>query len=430
MKSERIAPDPITNSMAELSKLEYEKRGRAFLLVVLLAACGIALSQTRDYKRPHRESPEDVMARYRVFDAEEFRKTYRITVGRFNKLLKKFKWQRKADGSGRLQTYPSIMILSALRQLASGNSSLMFAAKDYGISRQSMDLYLMRFCDRLIKLYSKEYLEFKWEEVVKTNEEVHGVPGMLGSLDCTHIKWNMCPAGYKGSYSGRKKRPTVILEAVVDAKLRFVHHFVGYPGACNDLNVLRGSPIMELIESDKYPKVSYKLGEEEFERPFIMVDGIYPKWSLFSSTVPHPTNERERLYKTFQEALRKDVERAFGILKKQWKILFHPVLKKRRSFFNKIVIACLILHNMNVEDNNYDFKQDDEEEFEAFEADHFLPPEDHDQDLRQEEVDLLVSNLQRRRNMVEIEDENEHWRLFRALSQVVLEKKKRKRKRK
>ena len=71
--------------------MELEKKARAFGLVVLLAAVGVALSQTRDYKRHHRESAEDVMARYRTFDAEEFRKTYRIKVSRFNQLLKEIK---------------------------------------------------------------------------------------------------------------------------------------------------------------------------------------------------------------------------------------------------------------------------------------------------------------------------------------------------
>jgi hypothetical protein len=45
--------------------------------------------------------------------------------------------------------------------------------------------------------------------------EERGFPGMMGSLDCMHWCWKNFPVADHGSYTGKEKEPTVVLEAVV-----------------------------------------------------------------------------------------------------------------------------------------------------------------------------------------------------------------------
>ena len=45
------------------------------------------------------------------------------------------------------------------------------------------------------------------------NEE-RGWPGMLGSIDCMHWRWKNCPVASAGQYTGHKRKPTIVLEAV------------------------------------------------------------------------------------------------------------------------------------------------------------------------------------------------------------------------
>ncbi len=33
----------------------------------------------------------------------------------------------------------------------------------------------------------------------------HGEPGMVGSLDCMHIGWYLCPVALQGQYEGKEK---------------------------------------------------------------------------------------------------------------------------------------------------------------------------------------------------------------------------------
>jgi hypothetical protein len=66
------------------------------------------------------------------------------------------------------------------------------------------------------------------------------------------------------------------------------------------------------------------------------------------STSPnkYSSEEGERLLSRTIESLRKDIECAFGILKKRWKCLKHPIYLKRKRDVDCIFITCCILSNM------------------------------------------------------------------------------------
>ena len=52
------------------------------------------------------------------------------------------------------------------------------------------------------------------EDVIRLTNlhfEKHGVPGMLGSIDCTHFFWKNFPMGWQGHYQGKEKKPTIVI---------------------------------------------------------------------------------------------------------------------------------------------------------------------------------------------------------------------------
>jgi len=51
---------------------------------------------------------------------------------------------------------------------------------------------------------------------------------------------------------------------------------------------------------------------------YYLVDGIYPDWLTFLKTIPVPQGPRRKLFAKYQEVVRKDVERAFGVLKSRF----------------------------------------------------------------------------------------------------------------
>jgi hypothetical protein len=53
-----------------------------------------------------------------------------------------------------------------------------------------------------------------------------------------------------------------------------------------------------------------------------------------------------------QEGARKDVERAFGVLQARWDIIKNPVRHWDLGVITNIMMACIIMHNMIIEDEN------------------------------------------------------------------------------
>ena len=68
---------------------------------------------------------------------------------------------------------------------------------------------------------------------------------MIGSLDCSHTWWKNCPVAWQGSFKGKEKKPSIVLEAMCDYHMYFWHTSYGYCGTLNDINVLSLSPLFE-----------------------------------------------------------------------------------------------------------------------------------------------------------------------------------------
>ncbi|KAL9682558.1 hypothetical protein QQ045_014359 [Rhodiola kirilowii] len=147
---------------------------------------------------------------------------------------------------------------------------------------------------------------------------------MIGSIDYMHWEWMNCPTSWQGSHSGRKGRPTIILEAVASYDTWIWHSFIVVPGAQNDLNVLHQSDIFNPLLAGISPQTTYKVNGRTCNNSYYLADGIYPRYSSFVKSIPNP------------QTYRKDVESCFGILQFQWAILRHS--------------ACIILNNIIVEE--------------------------------------------------------------------------------
>uniref|UniRef100_A0A0D3A674 DDE Tnp4 domain-containing protein n=1 Tax=Brassica oleracea var. oleracea TaxID=109376 RepID=A0A0D3A674_BRAOL len=73
------------------------------------------------------------------------------------------------------------------------------------------------------------------------------------------------------------------------------------------------------------------------------------------------------LFAQRQEAVRKDVERAFGVLQARFAIVKNPALFWDKVKIGKIMRACIILHNMIVEDERDGYTQFDVSDFQQAE---------------------------------------------------------------
>jgi Plant transposon protein len=51
---------------------------------------------------------------------------------------------------------------------------------------------------------------------------------------------------------------------------------------------------------------------------YCLADGIYPRWRIFIASITNPRTVKEKAFSKQQEAVRKCVERVFGVLFQQF----------------------------------------------------------------------------------------------------------------
>ncbi|GKA32124.1 RNA-directed DNA polymerase, eukaryota [Tanacetum coccineum] len=85
-------------------------------------------------------------------------------------------------------------------------------------------------------------------------------------------------------------------------------------GANNDLNVLYGSPLFDDELVDTAPECPFVVNGHTYRKCYYLADGIYPAWFTFVKSFSVARDEKSLKFKRVQEAARKDIERAFGVL--------------------------------------------------------------------------------------------------------------------
>ena len=104
-------------------------------------------------------------------------------------------------------------------------------------------------------------------------------------------------------------------------------------------------------------------------------------------------------FKAAQESARKDVERAFGVLKQRWSILRNHARGWSSAKLRNIMYTCIILHNMILEDDGNAICGGDEIK----------------EDLVADELQTQISDEQRPTNVQEVRCRVKHSLLNTAL---------------
>jgi hypothetical protein len=104
------------------------------------------------------------------------------------------------------------------------------------------------------------------------------------------------------------------------------------------------------MTSGRMPPVNYTVNGHAYNFSYYLADGIYPNWPTFVKAIRHPYEEKKVYFTQMQESCRKDIERAFGVLQARWAVLRGPAYGWDRNHLTEIMTACIIMHNMIVED--------------------------------------------------------------------------------
>ncbi|XP_064462179.1 uncharacterized protein LOC135372507 [Ornithodoros turicata] len=240
----------------------------------------------------------------------------------------------------------------ALYKLASCGESRC-AASLFGVHKSTVHNCVYLFCYTLRKQFLSQFIRMPDHDEATVIAQRFllkcGIPQVIGAVDGTHIPVLPPSVGYR-DYVNRKGWPSLVLQAVVDDRMRFRNIYCALPGSAHDASVLKSSRLYT-DNSQLIPQVHRDVRGTLV--PYVILgDPAYPllPWLI----KPFPQSRRltaeQELFNERLSAGRVIVEHAFGRLKSRWRC----VMKRtdiNYKFVPTLVVAVSVLHNI-CEDSN------------------------------------------------------------------------------
>ena len=115
--------------------------------------------------------------------------------------------------------------------------------------------------------------------------------------------------------------------------------------------------VVSRLTEGKAPPCHYNVNGHEYNMGYYLVDGIYPPWATFVSTISNPVGQKKAHSAQRQEPARKDIERAFGVLQAHYAVVRGRAKQVGSGDLvggDDMLCDQLIMHNMTVEDERDD----------------------------------------------------------------------------
>lgn len=239
----------------------------------------------------------------------------------------------------------STQVLVALRYYATG--SMQRVAGDlHGISQPSVSRCVSAVSASLTRLAST-YIKFPTDEATQRhvmNEfyKTAAFPNVLGCVDGTQIAI-LAPSSNEQVYVCRKGFHSLNVQAICDAKLRFMNIVAKYPGSAHDAFIWRNCAVHHHLQQHTTSGV----------QKWLLGDSGYPLSQFLMTPVTHPSTVAENNYNKKHSQTRNAIERAFGVLKMRFRCLHNTggCLQSPPSSCTKIITACAVLHNICIENS-------------------------------------------------------------------------------
>ena len=294
-----------------------------------------------------------------VYDERDFKRRFRCSRNVFNmiadKLIGQYPFIQMKDACGVPGIRPLCRLVACFRHIAYGDATDR-EDENMRMSEDSLRNTVKSFCKLMIQEFGPHYLNRypnnnEKTKILEANKR-RGFPGMFGSWDCKHFVWNRCPMRWQGQYQGHSEggKRTLILEAVTDHRRYMWYANFGDAGSLNDINVLDRSSIVGAMIDGSLDTTAppYDINGTRRDWMYFLADGIYPDWAIFVKTFSDPVDPKAKKFATAQEAIRKDVECAFGILVQKFQVLQRPLLKWYLEDISNLLHACVIIYNMTI----------------------------------------------------------------------------------
>lgn len=231
---------------------------------------------------------------------------------------------------------PHLQVLLALAAMASGSHQVV-VADCFDVSQTLVGQCLARVAQAIAGLVH-QYIRFPTgDDLQKVREDFYaiaGMPGVIGCIDCTHIAIRRPTCDDSEIFRCRKGYFSLNIQAICGPDLMFFNIVARWPGSVHDARIFDNSRIRDELHDGRLP--GHLLG-----------DSGYANRRYLLTPLLSPNGQKQEQYNTSHIKTRNTIERAFGVLKRRFSCLGHPMRTELKTT-QAIIVASAILHNIAI----------------------------------------------------------------------------------
>lgn len=302
------------------------------------------INEVRNVLRQRRRRPKIYRKRTDPLDKYsdiEFKKIYRIPKDLCRQLIIMVKNRLDEDEEVEEKRGGAIsvdlQVLATMRYLAKG-AYQQDVADLHGISQSRLSVIIARIV-RVISTYLPEYIKFPTEgnkirDLKAGFFEIAGMPGIVGAIDCTHIRIKNPGGEHPALYINRKGFFSLNVQVVCDSKCRIMDIVARWRGSAHDSRIWDLSSLKNKFQNGEIQGI-------------LVGDGGYAATNYMLTPILNPLGQREERYNAAHIRTRNCIERLFGQWKSKFRCLYNCI-NVSLDTAKATIVAAAVLHNMHL----------------------------------------------------------------------------------
>nr|XP_058960243.1 putative nuclease HARBI1 [Pocillopora verrucosa] len=282
------------------------------------------------------------------YDDEAFRLRFRLRKDSVSDLVKILAKDLEHQTRRGLLLTPMQQVLIALRFYATGTFQRVIGDL-FGVSVFAACRVIHKV-SRAIAKQKRQFLSIPGNlaDVKRKFYDVGNFPGVIGAIDCTHVRV-ICPNKENAmAFVNRKQFYSINVQAVCDSDAFITNIVARWPGSTHNSRIFENSNIAEKLRDG----VLFGI---------LLSDSGYACRAYLLTPILKPKNAGEVRYNTAHRRTRCVIERCFGLLKRRFPCL-HLGLRTALPNILVIIVATAVLHNFALIHREQDFDEDIEDE--------------------------------------------------------------------
>ena len=267
----------------------------------------------------------------------KFMERYRLSKTVVVKVLEEIQHRLEYPTQRNFPVTPMQQLLLALRFYATGSFHVI-VGDIVGISKATA-CRIVHKVSAAIAALRPYYIVFpeaqERQKIVANFYNIANFPGVVGAIDCTHIKIQS-PGGNRSElYRNRKGYFSLNIQTVCDATLLIRDIVARWPGSVHDSTIFNNSRLFAEFET------------ERIQDCLLLGDSGYPLRRYLLTPFLRPEIRSQQNYNSAHIRTRNCIERMYGVWKRRFPVLSMGLRTKVEKSLT-IIIATAVLHNIAV----------------------------------------------------------------------------------